>query len=73
MLPACAASGSVNAHRDLPNAPHWAKPVTVADPRQGEPAILVAGRERAGRAAANRVIEKFRSWYQEVQASYVGK
>lgn len=73
MLAACVSSGSAPAQRDLPPAPSFAKTIIVADPREGEPAVLVAARERAGRVAANRVITAFRDWYGDVRRDYAGE
>lgn len=70
MLAACVSSGSAPARRDLPPVPGFIKPVVVSEPREGEPAVLVAARERAGRVAANRVITAFRDWYAGVRADY---
>lgn len=66
----CSTSGSVPATRQLPAAPDFAKPVSVPDPKVGEPALTIAGRERAGRLQANRIITEFRDWYAGVRADY---
>lgn len=66
----CSTSGSAPAARQLPAAPDFAKPVTVPDPKVGEPALTIAGRERAGRLQANRIITEFRDWYAGVRAGY---
>ena len=66
----CSTSGSVPASRQLPAPPDFAKPVSVPDPKIGEPALAVAGRERAGRLQANRIITEFRNWYAGVRADY---
>lgn len=59
--------------RQLPAEPAFAREVNVPDPREGEPEILVAQRERQGRKQANTVIRKFRDWYAGVRQSYGAK
>jgi hypothetical protein len=44
--------------------------VTVAEPRAGEPILLIAARERAGRQRANTVITNMVDWYEAVRQSY---
>lgn len=70
MLTGCGASGEVPISRDLPQAPAFAKPVSVKEPEAGEPALAVAARERAGRMQANRVITALLNWYAGVRRSY---
>lgn len=66
----CSTSGSAPSARQLPAVPDFAKPVSVPDPNIGEPALTIAGRERAGRLQANRIITEFRDWYAGVRADY---
>jgi hypothetical protein len=46
------------------------KPVSVAAPKDGEPLLSIAARERAGRTQANRIITALRGWYSAVKAAY---
>jgi hypothetical protein len=69
-LGACQTSGQKVLVRNLPDAPAYARPVTVADPRGGEDALMYAARERLGRVQANCVITHFRDWYQRVRLAY---
>lgn len=71
-LGACA-SGREPIARNLPAAPGFAQPVSVAEPRKGESAIAVAARERAGRKRANGVIVNMKAWYGQVRTSYSAK
>ena len=41
MLTGCGASGDVPISRDLPQAPAFAKPISVPDPKEGEPTLAV--------------------------------
>ncbi len=72
MSASCSKSGS-SLRRDLPAEPAFAKPVDVAPRKLGEPLILVTGRERAGRLAANRIIVEFLGWYEGVRRDYAGE
>ena len=65
--------GSNSTRRELPPPPAFAKPSEVPERKIGEPLILVTGRERAGRLAANRTIDAFRGWYEDVRRDYAGK
>jgi hypothetical protein len=56
--------------RQLPLAPEFARPVTVVEPRAGEPILVIAARERAGRQWANTVITNMVDWYEAVRRSY---
>lgn len=56
--------------RTLPEAPAFAQPVLVAKPRLGEDTLLIAARERAGRAKANQTITCFVDWYRAVKDTY---
>jgi hypothetical protein len=49
--------------RQLPPPPSFAQPVKVRAPKTGEPMLLIASRERAGRVQANRRLVEFRAWY----------
>lgn len=59
--------------RDLPPLPDFAKPVEMQARRLGEPLILVTGRERAGRLAANAIIVEIGNWYGGVRRDYAGE
>lgn len=67
---ACAQSVAVQAPRQLPAAPDFARPVSVPEPREGESAIVIAARERAGRQRANGIIRGVVTWYEQVRSSY---
>jgi hypothetical protein len=69
-LSGCATSGEPPIARVLPNPPAFAQPVTVAQPKKGEPLVAIAARERAGRLAANGRIKSFVEWYEGVRADY---
>jgi hypothetical protein len=69
-LSACNTSGDRQLARSLPAAPSYARPVLTQDPKAGEDALIVAARERMGRAQANCVITNFRDWYDRVRADY---
>lgn len=56
--------------RQLPAPPAYAQPVTVRAPKVGDPLLLIAARERAGRTQANARIVAFRKWYMDLQKSY---
>ena len=56
--------------RQLPEAPAFARPVVLPPHREGDDMLVVAGRERAGRARANDVIRCFVRWYRDVRAHY---
>jgi hypothetical protein len=62
----------VELKRELPPAPEFARP--VADPvhRVGSPMITIAGREKAGRLQANKIIVEYNEWYEAVRRSYSG-
>lgn len=59
--------------RDLPEAPKFAKPVSVPEPRAGEDQLAIAARERAGRKQNGVTIKRFRDWYFEVRKEYGSK
>jgi type IV pilus biogenesis protein CpaD/CtpE len=69
-LAACATSGNPGLARKLPLAPDYARPVLTADPKAGEDALIVAARERLGKAQANCIIQNFRNWYERVREAY---
>lgn len=54
----------------LPPLPACARPVDVATPAVGEPLLLIAARERAGRLEANRNIACVSSWYQALREGF---
>lgn len=69
----CLTSGTISPPspaRTLPEAPAFARPVKVAPPKVGEDVLLVAARERAGRAKANDIIACFDRWYAAVKDAY---
>jgi hypothetical protein len=43
--------------------------VTITEPRAGEPILVIAARERAGRQRANTVIVNMVGWYKSVGQS----
>ena len=70
---ACAGSGSgirEVIRRDLPASPGYLQPVAVAEPQQGEHAVAVAARERAGRLKANRIIRDARAQWEKLRRTY---
>lgn len=74
-LASCASSGSGSAvrdivSRDLPPAPAYLQPVTVPDPKAGEDLVLIAGRERAGRLKANRIIVNTKTQWEKLRKDY---
>ena len=72
-LASCAASSSgvrEIVRRDIPAPPPYLNPVTVPDPRKGESLAVVAGRERAGRIKANRIILGARSQWEKMRKTY---
>lgn len=69
-LAGCATSGNPGLARSLPAAPNYARPVLTADPKVGEDALVVAARERLGKAQANCIIQNFRDWYERVREAY---
>lgn len=52
----------------LPEVPGFAQPVTVTHKRTDDE-LVVAARERAGRARANDIIVCFVEWYRRVKAT----
>jgi hypothetical protein len=54
----------------LPPLPTCAQPVEVAAPAVGEPLLLIAARERAGRLEANRNVACVWSWYQALREGF---
>lgn len=66
-------SGSGGLSRELPGKPSFARPVSVPEAKRGEPLITIAQRERAGRMSANRRIEQFGAWYDDVRRDYSRK
>lgn len=72
MLSACATSSPV-AERSLPAAPSYAVPAVVAEPRDGEACLLVAGRERQGRVTNATIIEDLVADWNAMAATYAGK
>lgn len=56
--------------RTLPATPGFAQPVSVPEPRVGEPTLAVAARERAARKQNASTIVRFREWYSGVRKSY---
>lgn len=56
--------------RTLPEVPAFAQPALVSQPRLGEDTLLIAARERAGRATANQTIACFVEWYRAVKDTY---
>ena len=56
--------------RDLPAAPAYLTPVAVPDPREGEPLLAVAARERAGRLKANTIIRSARLQWERMRKAY---
>lgn len=69
LLAACATSGNA-VRRELPPLPSYVQRVETPDPKSGEPALLVAARERAAKAHANCIIESTANWYGRVRAAY---
>ncbi len=59
--------------RDLPEAPKFAKPVVVPEPRAGEDQLAIAARERAGRKRDASTIRRFLDWYFDVRKEYGAK
>ena len=59
--------------RTLPPTPNFAQPVSVAEPRAGEPLLAVASRERAGRKQNAAIITRFRGFYGNVRREYGAK
>lgn len=59
--------------RNLPPTPGFAQPVSIAEPRAGEPLLAVASRERAGRKQNAAIISRFRTWYGDVRREYGAK
>ena len=72
MLAGCVTSGDVGTSRALPANPAFVRPVEVTDPKPGENAIEIAGRERAGRVEANRRLILFGDWYDARREEYRG-
>jgi hypothetical protein len=65
LLTGCAGSGVKDLiPRDIPPPPAYAQQVQVPEPKAGESCYLVAGRERAGRLKANRII---RGWLKDAE------
>lgn len=56
--------------RVLPEIPGFAQPVLLPLPRLGDDTLLIAARERAGRAKANQTITCFVEWYRAVKDTY---
>lgn len=54
----------------LPPLPACARAVDVAPPAVGEPLVLIAARERAGRLEANRNIACVSSWYGTLREAF---
>jgi hypothetical protein len=59
--------------RNLPPTPGFARPVSIAEPRDGEPLLAVASRERVGRKENAAIINRFRGWYGGVRREYGAK
>lgn len=72
-LSACATSIEADTRRQLPAAPSWVEPVRTPTPKAGDNPIAVAARERAGKAQANKIIIKFKGWYDGVRMELGGK
>lgn len=70
LLSACQTSGSAQLARALPPAPGYVRTVTTPDPKAGEDALVVAARERLGKAQANCIIRNFSDWYERVREVY---
>lgn len=56
--------------RDIPGPPSYLSPVIVPEPKAGEDVLVIAGRERAGRLKANRIILGARSQWKAMQQTY---
>lgn len=56
--------------RTLPPAPDYARPVKLAPLRESDDQLVVAARERAGRAEANDRISCFAAWYSDVKRNF---
>jgi hypothetical protein len=59
----CASVGREPIVRNLPAAPAFAQPVSVQEPRVGEPQLAIAARERSARKQNAAIITRFRGWY----------
>lgn len=70
MLVSCSPSDRAVGGRSIPGPPSFLTPVGVATPSLGEDAVVVAGRERAGRVEANRRITAGRDAWVNMQAQY---
>ena len=73
MLTACTTSNSTVVERHLPPSPSWAVPSETTSPKSGEDLLIVAARERAAKAKANKTITEFRGWYEDVRQEYSGE
>lgn len=69
-LTGCGPSGETPTARVLPAKPDFAQPVSVPEPKKGEPLVAIAARERAGRLAANGRLSAFGKWYESVREDY---
>jgi hypothetical protein len=56
--------------RTLPATPGFAVAASVPAPRNGEPVLAIAARERAARKQNASTITKLRNWYSGVRKSY---
>ena len=69
----CASVGREPIARNLPAAPAFAQPVSVQEPKVGEPQLAIAARERSARKQNAAIITRFRGWYGSVRQSYGSK
>lgn len=67
-LSACEASNSVT--RFVPGPPSYAQPVHVDEPRVDEACVVYAGRERAGRLTANKIIRAVTGEWSSMSETY---
>ncbi len=54
----------------MPGPPPYLLPVQVLDPHEGEALLEIAGRERAGRLKANRIINACKADWSKMKFTY---
>lgn len=65
----CQTSGNVQAERQLPPFPDYARTVQV-EPHEDEDALAYAARERKARVHSNKIILNLKDWYEKIRQSY---